>query len=266
MSTIDPTKPMDRYECEEVLGGEFKTTWIDCRQPRDPTITTQFACEDCNARFDCDCPVADHCVNRQCVPCLDSVVEVPLVAGPAWHDTGIPVGAGDTVTLIAKRCDELEWGTTIRSQVGDGFLQTGGPTDEYIANDSGTLLVRLERQGAPAAGQLCVRVTSNTCSVCLLVRIRYTVDGEPQPNYPALVEVIDQNGVVVFAQIVQSTVTGEYTDLGCIALPGPEYSMKYTQQNLNMCAGALAGNPLYGDFRVIAACGETQQRGALWFC
>jgi len=158
MSTIALGKPIDRFECEEILNGEFKSAWIDCRQHRDPTISTQFACEDCNGKFDCDCPIDKHCVSRQCVPCLDQVVEVPLVQAPAWHDTGVRVESGYTVRLFAKRCDDRGWGTTIRSQVGGGFLQTGGPDDEYVANDSGQLLVRLERQGQPAAGQLCVEI------------------------------------------------------------------------------------------------------------
>lgn len=183
MSTVDPTKPIDRFECENVLNGEFKTTWIDCRQPRDRTISTEFACEDCNGRFDCDCDVPDHCVNRRCVPCLDQVIEVPVVAAPLWFDTGIPVAAGATVTLIAKQCEDLEWGTTIRSQVGEGLLQTGGPNDQYVADQAGTLQVRLERQGQPASGQVCLRITPPQ-PPCPALGIAFTVandggDGPP---------------------------------------------------------------------------------------
>lgn len=184
VSSVDPLQPIDRFECENVLNGEFKNTWIDCRQPRYSTITAEFACDDCNGGFDCNCAMEEHCVNRTCVPCLDQVVEVPETAAPQWHDTGVAVNAGDTVTLIAKQCDDLEWGTTIRSQVGEGLLQTGGPNDEYVADQGGTLQVRLERQGQPATGQLCIQVTAapppppGCCMQCIV----FPPAGEPCPD------------------------------------------------------------------------------------
>jgi hypothetical protein len=154
-----PGQPIDPFECEQVLGGTFKDAWEDCFTHRDPTVTAQFACDNCNGGFDCNCALQEHCVNRVCVPCLDQVVEVPETAAPAWHNTGVAVAAGATVTLIAKQCEDLLWGTTIRSQVGEGLTQTGGPDDEYVADQAGALKVRLERQGAPAAGQLCIAIT-----------------------------------------------------------------------------------------------------------
>ena len=185
-SLANPGSPIDPFECEQVLGGIFKDAWEDCTTHRYPTITAQFACDDCNGGFDCNCGMQEHCVNRVCVPCLDQVIEVPETAAPAWHDTGIQVAAGATVTLIAKKCDDLEWGTTIRSQVGAGLLQTGGPDDEYVADQAGNLQVRLERQGGPAAGQLCIAIVTppppppppGCCMQCIV----FPAPGEPCPD------------------------------------------------------------------------------------
>lgn len=175
-SQQEPGSPIDPFECEQVLGGVFRPEWVDCRQHRDPAVNTEFACDDCNGRWDCDCDMADHCVNRQCVPCLDQVIEIPLVAG--LHDTAIAVAAGDDVAIIAKRCDSLEWGQTIRSQIGnDGAPRTSAGSDTFLADEDGTLLVRLERQGAPAAGQLCVQVTPPPPGGCCLVCERLPEEG-----------------------------------------------------------------------------------------
>lgn len=189
-SQANPGSPIDPFECEQVLGGIFKDAWEDCTNHRDPTITAQFACDDCNGRLDCDCPPDEHCFNRTCVPCLDQVLNVPLRAPPDWWDTGVNVVAGDEVHILPKLCeDDPPWGNVVRAQVGNGNLWVGGigPRDLiFTADDSGTLLVRLEYMGQPAAGNICLRITAapppppppGCCMQCIV----FPAPGEPCPD------------------------------------------------------------------------------------
>lgn len=160
LSQTLPGTPIDYYECEEVLGGSFRSSWINCTTHRDPDVLATFACPDCNGQHDCQCDLMEYCVNRRCVPCLDVQFEIFPIGGDGWVNLFQTVQAGDTVRVLAKYCPSSGWGQGIESKVGNGVAHIGSGSLEYVADAQGDLFVRLRSAGVLVYGQVCIEIVS----------------------------------------------------------------------------------------------------------
>ena len=104
------------------------------------------------------------------------------------------------------------------------------------------------------------------CTVCIDARARYTVGGVLQGGRSVEVTILNAaDNSEVSRKTITTKTNDSYTDIGCFALSGSSYIVRFQMQGSMACSGANDTNPVQGTFTA-PACGARVQRGALWFC